>query len=274
MVYTIFFRIAQFFALIASIAAMAREMGYLPVAQLETTLWHMLGLSVCGAIGTQCVFLFRNSLKKLQYIKDIPTSKIGSAKQGYVKLKGTLILPEGHAPLLSALSQTACLWWEYEIYKYRYRKKKGESPWKTIDSDHSNNEFYIADDTGRCKFNPQGATIIAQPPKIWEGNKAYPQNNIDKETLPERLARLSDPYRYEEHVLLPGQAVYVLGYLSNKNGYSYLEKPPDEQPFILSNLENAQNQLIRSGRINAGVSAVVFIISVIVAATIAWHWQS
>jgi len=238
--------------------------------QLETALWHMLGLVFFAALGIQSFSLFKASRRKMYYVSDTPTSKIGSAAQGYVELKGKLILPEGQAPLLSPLSHTACLWWEYTISERKQTSQYGRS-WVSIDSAQSNDAFYMADETGQCRIYPHNATITAHEEKTWEGKQRYPQQKqTDKRIWWKKLMGLFQRYRYTEWFLLPNQSFYALGYFHHKDGQAILEKPLDERPFILSTQE--ESQVIDNSRSDARNELVMIFISAIAAMGILWHW--
>jgi|GEM_PF-1024146 len=279
MIYTIFFRLAQLFFLAAFIASMAAAMGFSVAAQLESALWHILGLAVCGAVCTTSLSLLKENLKKIQYVRDTPTSSIHSAKQAkkaYVELKGRLEAIEQQPLLLSPLSQTPCLWFDYTIERHSTDKNSnshtsGYDRWTTIDSAHSNEWFCLVDDSGQCHINPQGADITAtHQTKIWHGNQPHPQHTDQHNRLQKMFS--SNKYRYTERFLLPNQNLYALGYLQHKNnGQAILEKPSDGRPFVLSNQE--ENKIISSSRFNAWAGGVVFFIGMIAANVIAWHWQ-
>jgi len=267
MVHRILFRLAQVLLVTVIIVDIAKiGVAY----QLGTALWHMLGLVFCAALGIQCFFSYKESLRKIQYVSDTPTSKIGLAAQGYVELKGRLILPDGKAPLISPLSHTACLWWEYDISEYR-KTSKHSSSWITIDSAQSNDAFYIADETGQCRIHPQNATITAHEQKTWKGNKPHPQQvQKDKESRWKNLMKSFHHYRYTEHFLLPNQELYALGFFQHKNGQPVLEEPIDGRPFILSNQE--ENQVIDANRSNARIEFAMIFIATTAAVGIIWHW--
>jgi len=263
----ILFHLAQVLLVAAVVVDIA---GVGAAYQLEAALWHMLGLVFCAALGIQCFSSYKKSLKKVQYVIDTPTSKIGSAAQGYVELKGRLIFPAGQTPLISPLSHTACLWWEYDISEYR-KTSKHSSSWITIDSAQSNDAFYMADETGQCRIHPQNATITAHEQKTWKGNKPHPQQvQKDKESRWKNIMKSFRNYRYTEHFLLPDQELYALGYFQHKNGQPLLEEPKDGRPFILSNQE--ENQIIHTNRSNARIEFAMIFIASIVAVGIIWHW--
>jgi len=268
MVYTIFFRLAQLLFLAALITTMAKEVVFLS-AQLESALWHLFGLAVCGAVCTSSLSLFKESFRKIQYVRNTPISNIDAVKQGYVKLKGILQPIQQQELLLSSLSHTPCLWFDYLIERYS-STKTSSSTWTTVDSDQSNAAFCLVDDSGQCHINPQDADITAHHnTKIWQGNQPHPQR-CDQPSRWQKRVSSSNRYRYTEWFLLPNQTLYTLGYLHNKNGQLILEKPPDGRPFVLSDQE--ESKVIGSSRFNAIAGAVICFISALIAIVIIWHW--
>lgn len=113
-------------------------------------------------------YSFYDSMKKLRVIKDTPTSKIRSAAQGYLELRGygealgvrTVIGPE---------SKHSCLWFDYTVehlkLKPALRGKKRQGKWVRKHHQRSKECFIMSDETGKCIVDPLRADII--PTKKW-----------------------------------------------------------------------------------------------------------
>jgi hypothetical protein len=139
------------------------------------------------------LFAWRSSLNRLRAIRDTPTSRIGSAAQGYVEIVGRgQYFTE--APLTSHLRLLPCLWYRYKVEE-RYRGKNGDS-WRTIDSGESPDSFIVKDKTGLCVVDPQQAEISTIYRDHW--------NTEDR--------------RYTEWKLLKNDLIYVLGEFRTQSG--------------------------------------------------------
>lgn len=124
-----------------------------------------------------------STLRRRRAIADTPTSRIASAAQGYVELRGT-----GKAlddpPLLSHLTTLPCLW-----YRYRVEEKSGSDKWRTVSSGESEVAFIIDDGSGRCVVDVDHAEILTRHKETWVKGR----------------------YRHTEWKLLINDPVYALG---------------------------------------------------------------
>jgi len=228
-------------------------------------LWS--GLFICAG-----VWAFRSGLAKMRHAQDTPTSKIRSAAQGYVELKGVLKQEEGQPLLQAALTGTQCLWWSYSIQQYEPKQNKNSGAsfgsngeWRTIESDSSKNGLCFADDTGQCRINPKGADISAHETKSWEGRTPDPRQPDQRNALSKLF---SSRYRYIESVLLLGRELYALGDFKSQGGGHLLEKPADGRPFILSGKGEAK--VIAAGRDEFITGAIFIVIGTLGAALGLW----
>src|SRR5690606_33576860 len=114
-------------------------------------LWTLLLLFVSVG-GFVLTFL---SLHKARLMENMPTSRIRSAAQGYVELKGYARLLPG-PDIVSPLSGARCTWWQYKIERQEtvYRNGKRHSEWRTIEAGTSASLFLLVDDTGDCIVDP------------------------------------------------------------------------------------------------------------------------
>jgi len=181
-------------------------------------------LVVAGIVG------YRDGIQRMRHASDTPTSKIHSAAQGYVELKGTLIRARNQPPLMSPLSHTPCLWWEYKIEENDGRKLYH------IEEGSGSVWMCLADETGQCFIDPSNAHITAHQRKIWDV-KIHERHHT-----PLGKAQKPGTYRYTEHLLLAEHDVYALGYFRSINGHHVLAAPDDNdsRPFILSGESEAE----------------------------------
>jgi hypothetical protein len=138
------------------------------------------------AMSAVSFFAWLGNYRRYRHIQDFPTSKVGSAAQGYVELFGRAGLLPGE-PIRSRLSRTPCCWYSYVV-----EEKDSDNKWKTIDRGTSVEQFLLVDDTGQCVISPDGAEVLTRERKYWEE--------------PDR--------RNTEWLLLPRSVVYAIGEFS------------------------------------------------------------
>ena len=104
---------------------------------------------------------WQSALGRLRAVRDMPSSKIASAAQGYVELIGKG-LPYADNPVRS-LRRLPCLW-----YRYIIEEQNGDRDWRTIDSDESNTSFTLRDATGDCVVDLDHAEIMTNHKDQWQ----------------------------------------------------------------------------------------------------------
>ncbi|HEY5719064.1 MAG TPA: GIDE domain-containing protein [Gammaproteobacteria bacterium] len=172
-------------------------------------------LALAGLYGTFRFFT------RARLIEDTPTSKIRSAAQGYIELSGIADLLEG-TPIVAPLSQLQCVWYRYKIeeQRKRYRKGRTESYWATLESGTSDGLFRLADDTGECVVDPEGAEVTPSIRQTWYGGSHYPGRAppIGRGDGGGFFSRLGisasfgfGHYRYTEERILPATELYAIG---------------------------------------------------------------
>lgn len=143
-----------------------------------------------GIMSIVSLFAWYSALYRLRAISGTPTSRIGSAAQGYVELIG-----RGRAletAVLSPYSNLPCLWCRYKMER-RSGDRKG---WHTEEQGESAAPFLIDDSSGKCVIDPQGAEILTRHKDTW----------------------ISGAYRYTEWKLLDIDNIYALGEFKTVGG--------------------------------------------------------
>jgi hypothetical protein len=135
------------------------------------------------------LFAWYSALKRLRAIGGTPTSRIGSAAQGYVELIGRGRL--GATPLISKLRVLPCLW-----YRWKVEERNSENKWSTRDQGESTDYFVLRDDSGECVVDPEHAEIITKHRDEW----------------------ISGNYRYTEWKLIQEDYLYVIGEFKTVGG--------------------------------------------------------
>jgi hypothetical protein len=146
-------------------------------------LWCLIPIALIS------LFAWYSALQRLRTISGTPTSRIGSAAQGYVELIGRG--RPGPAALISKLRVLPCLW-----YRWKVEERDGENKWSTLDQGESSDYFVLRDDSGECIVDPEHAEIITKHCDEWsEGN-----------------------YRYTEWKLIQDDYIYVIGEFKTVGG--------------------------------------------------------
>ncbi len=177
----------------------------------------LLAVSVGGFVAT---FI---SLHKARLMENTPTSRIRSAAQGYVELDGYARLLPG-PEIASPLSNARCVWWQYRIERQEtvWRNGKRSTQWRTIESATSDSLFLLADDTGDCVVDPEGATVYPSLKRQWRGRTPRPQIVPDKPSW----LQFGD-YRYSERLLQLGDPVYALGWFRSQGQEHHYQEADD-----------------------------------------------
>lgn len=165
--------------------------GYL--ALLLTGIWFRTRdgwTAILTGVAILAAAAWLMSYRRGHAITDTPTSRIGSAAQGYVELVGRGIHHPG-GPILTPTTGLPCLW-----YRFIIEQSVGDNQWKRVSSGRSDQSFLLDDGSGKCLIDPEYAEVIARRKEQWvRGNM-----------------------RYTEWLLLPQAKVYVLGQLSTIGG--------------------------------------------------------
>jgi len=123
-----------------------------------------------------CLVISFNFLKYARSMEDLPTSKIRSAAQGYVELKGNArsLLKE---PILGKLTLKPCVWYYYTVRELRtiQNGSQNSTSWQILEQGMPNDPFIINDDTGECIILPKGAEIKSSNTIAWRGHSRTPK---------------------------------------------------------------------------------------------------
>ena len=180
---------------------------------LEIFIWA----SIITAGALFCLFKTRNAFKKLRLVEDMPTSLIRSASQGFTELVGVgKLLAE---PLVSPLTSLPCLWWRYNIERYKKGHRSQAGSWVSVKRQTSEMPFNIDDGTGLCQIFPAGAELSSRHKHRWYGRSLNPnQKSFNNppgskvDLISRALSGFGRRYRFTEHLILDGDPLYVLGH--------------------------------------------------------------
>ncbi|MFP5306176.1 MAG: GIDE domain-containing protein [Gammaproteobacteria bacterium] len=180
--------------------------------------WFWTAAAIAGSVAAFAGAFF--SLHKARLIENTPTSRVRSAAQGYVELDGFARLlpgPEIHSPLTG----TRCCWWRYRVQKQEstWHNGKRRTEWRTIRSGTSDELFVLADPTGECVVDPDGARVYPSLRRQWRGHSPQPARAPEKTPL----LQFGD-YRYEEQLVKVGDPLYALGWFRTQSAHHELDE--------------------------------------------------
>lgn len=165
---------------------LVQAIPFVIASQTESQEILLLALALAAPIN---LWGWLRALSRRRAIEDTPTSRVASAAQGFVELLGSgQPLPD--TQLGSPLTQLPCLWYRYTVEEQR------DGEWKQAEHGESDLPFVLADDSGACEIDPQGAEI----------------HTSHKET------RTVGDRRTTEWILLKGDRLYALGEFHSDNG--------------------------------------------------------
>ena len=188
---------------------------------------QIFGFAVALHVGTRWMWLTAFSvaipvnlwgwLAALHYrraVLDTPTSRVGSAAQGFVELQGTARPVDGQ-DILSPVTQLPCLWYRYVVEQRR------RDTWEVIDSDESIAAFELDDGSGVCLIDPAGAQI---------------------ESSHKELRTLGDQ-RQTEWVLLKGDTLNAIGEFCSVRGEDQVLDTHADEGALLADWKSDQTSL-------------------------------
>lgn len=114
-----------------------------------------------------------NKSKFLKYQRTLPTSKIRSVAMGLAEIEGVLEIIE---PMLSPITKKKCIGYRYRIEKIS-TDKNGDKSYTTIFDEVKCNSFYVSDETGKIRVDPDKIEFIYVPEDEFysTGGKRYTQ---------------------------------------------------------------------------------------------------
>lgn len=150
------------------------------------------------------------AFKRFRFMDATATSRVRSAAQGHVELKGLgEWLPNGS--ILSPFSKSRCIWYHCTIEK---RKNRGKNTtWSNLRDELSGELFRLVDDTGHCIINPDHAHVVPEHDVTWYGSS---QGDYDKAPGSSRWISFgSGRYRFRERLIRTASPIYALGWFSS-----------------------------------------------------------
>jgi len=170
-----------------------------------------------GGMSGLSFFAWMANYRRYRQVRDLPTSKIASAAQGYVELFGkSAQIPD--SPVVSPLTGLPCCW-----YRYCVERKTSNDKWQHEDSGESVGHFLLVDETGECIVSPDGAEVIYARKSRWT----------------------QGDYRYTEWLLLPQGILYAMGEFRTTGGADLELDENKDISDLLSEWKKDQPQLLQ-----------------------------
>lgn len=168
---------------------------------------YLVVLGVLIAAFAYLVYYSFGVIKRYRFMDGTATSRIRSAAQGHVELKGLgEWMPNGE--IHSPFSKRRCLWYHCTIEKKRRSGKR--TTWTNISDERSQHMFRLVDDTGDCIVDPDNAHVIPELDTTWYGHSTEYRNRAPKK--PTWFGFSMGRYRFRERLLLPASTLYALGW--------------------------------------------------------------
>ncbi len=172
--------------------------------------------------------------QRYRFIQDTATSRIASAAQGYVELKGLAeLLPE--SKIVSPFSQRKCIWYQCKVEVKKTTGKR--SHWIEESNQVSEEIFLIKDDTGACVVIPEQAEVIPSHQRVWYGNGLQASHLNPEDSALSGFTGMGN-YRFTEKMILVADTLYILG------DFESIRKNPDAQT-----IQQQVKELIRHWKI-------------------------
>ncbi len=157
-----------------------------------------------------CFLIFKiyKTYHRYRFISDTATSKIASAAQGYVELKGLGEMMPG-IELVSPFSHRRCLWYQCIVEK---RNTTGKyTGWSEQTNETSEDIFLLKDNTSECLIIPEGAFVIPSEENFWYGSSSHDKSRGPlKSWLMSRYIGFGS-YRFTEKLITVADPLYAIG---------------------------------------------------------------
>jgi hypothetical protein len=168
-----------------------------------------------------CLWGALHANRKRRLIQDIPTIKTAGVFVGLVELKGSA---ESERPLVSHLVQAPCVYFRWSVEEHWSRtvhetytdsdgktktRTRHESGWTTVANGGEEQAFYLRDDCGVIRVNPQRAKL--EPTLVFD-TVCGPSNPLYYGKGPSGAISHSDyQRRFVEYAIPLHAPLYVLG---------------------------------------------------------------
>lgn len=201
---------------------------------------------VGASLSPLLIWLSLRLRRRQRLLADLPTSKADGVFIGLAELKGTA---EAEAPLRSFLAEAACVHYAYEVQEHwsrtvteTYTDSKGqsrtrtrhESGWTTVAQGGETQAFYLRDETGVIRIQPQGAAI--EPVTLFDETVPRGHALYYAKAPGHSVAHSDHRRRFVETGIPLHQPLFVVGQARERTDVVAAEiaKSPDAPLFLIS----------------------------------------
>ena len=185
------------------------------VATASPKVWGII--IAAGVAALLALFQFGRLLPRLRLIENTPESRIRSAAQGFVELRG-IAHPLPGETTKAELTGRPCVWFSWQVdRRHRDADGKGGTRWVRQEGGESSALFELRDGDAHCLVDPDGAEIIAVEIDTWHGNAPRPERGpAPTRSVTGLFADGVGNYRYIEQRLAIGRSLHVWGEFSSQ----------------------------------------------------------
>ena len=181
--------------------------------------WLLSSLGALLAIAL--LYGAQRSLSHQRMFENMPTALIRSAAQGYTELRGMAAMMDGD-PIRAPASLRKCVWFKYKIEHYQQAEhgRDQHKTWVVVEKGECDSLFNLTDTSGSCAVDPEGAEVHATHRDVWYGQSRWPGGfqAPGANLLSRWFHSIGKHYRYTEHLIRPGNALYVIGQFTTHGG--------------------------------------------------------
>lgn len=184
--------------------------------------------TVLALLGAGAFVKGFRQLRRARHLEDTPTSRIRSAAQGYVELRGYARLLPG-PDIVSPLSGARCAWWRYKIERRCTEQDSGRrrNDWEVVEQASSEELFLLADDSGECIVDPHRARAWPSLSRRWQGISPRPAR------IPPQTPWFSaGDYRYSEELIGIGDPLYAHGWFRTQSAAQQYDEAGDVRDLL------------------------------------------
>ena len=147
------------------------------------------------------------AFRRYRIMNGTATSRIRSAAQGHVELKGLAEFMQ-NGVIQSPFSGSRCVWYHCTIDKRTRTGKR--TTWANISDECSGQLFRLVDDTGDCIIDPDHAHVIPETDLTWYGDHTESRSQVPAK---KRLVSFNPgKYRFRERLIRPATPIYAMGW--------------------------------------------------------------
>ncbi len=191
---------------------------------------YLVLFTMLVALFGYLIYFCHGAFKRFRFVDGTATSKIRSAAQGHVELKGLGEWLPGDS-ISSPFSESRCVWYHCTIDKKQRSGKR--TTWIGISDECSGHLFRLVDDTGACIIDPDDAHVIPETDITWYGHDTDARTRAPTRASWVKLG--FGNYRFRERLIRPATSLYALGW------FRTLHSNPSEE-FIAGQVDDLVRQ--------------------------------